>query len=934
MMSPAIHAIFQFSKLPWLIVTLLGLIWLAIILAHEANNQYGQANAIVQQKTLAMIQQQQVEHKRSETLLNALSEYYTSQAVKSHSDFGEFANGLLKNSHSDNTIGLAELVSRAKKQQVEEYQRDLGFESFSISNSALFFQQKQNLHHPYLAITSITPLDPKHSIYLSEDLFSIPQIVTKFMDSIQENQVQTLLLVENKSSKIQKLIFKPIYLNSPNLLTHEQRLKQVRGIVFILQPLETKLLIQANSFLGQAHTNISLKSPNNFDIDSIKIIQENTVEASWMDQWLNLKINAKLPRSETFDYAKIEYIRSWQIHDLNQSAMIKTLLIALMIYILLTLVILLVAGYAKNLRQTQNRLSQLLKTSQEAIIITDIKGYIIDWNPEAEQIFDFKKEEVIGQNIVCLIFDNPKNLSLDNESVEQELIQKFTQSLKIQLMNTTSHKTEINLHNKTGGSITAEVATSFMKVNNKTEVSLFIKDITYQRETEEAITKMAYFDPLTQLENRTFFKASIDKAIEHSPEKNIAFLFLDLDGFKQVNDTLGHSVGDELLKVIAKRIQNALRNNDSSNHICRFGGDEFAIMLDKMDEISASQASSRLLNQIERNIKIGEDELQVSASIGIALYPEHGEDVDTLLRHADTAMYQSKGLGRNTYSIYHHSMEEDLTERIQIEKQLRSAVHNREFTLVYQPQINLKTGQVIGVEALIRWNNPTLGFVSPDKFIPIAEETNQILNIGEWVTQTCIQQLKDWKNTRFGSLHIAMNVSSVQFENLHYLSFVNKLMENAGVHNHLLEIELTERTVMNNADENIARFNQIRANGFGLSVDDFGTGYSSLSYLKRFPLSVLKIDKTFVDGIPQEEDDISIATAILNLAHSLNMNVVAEGVETPEQLEYLRSLGCNFAQGYYISRPVPIKELEEWLSNNNSNFYQNNSSDSLKYNDA
>ena len=934
MTSTAIQNLTQLSKLPWLTITLLGMVWLVTILTYETNSQYNQANAILQQKTLAMVQQQEIQHKRSETLLNALSEYYTSQAVKSHANFGEFANGLLKSSRTDNTIGLAELISREKKQQIEEHQRELGFESFSISNSALFSQQEQNSRLAFLAITSITPLDPKHSIYLSEDLFTISQIVSKFMDSIQNNEVQTLLLRENKNNKIQKLVFKPIFLNSPNLLTYEQRLKQVRGIVFILQPLEAPLLKQAQSFFSQEHSEIKLKIPDNLETDSIQIIQESTLNPSWLDQWLSLKITSKIPKSDSFDHATIELIHSWQVRDLDKSAMIKTLVIAFMVYIFLTLVVLLIASYTKNLRHTQNRLSQLLETSQDAVIITDTKGYIIDWNPEAEQIFGFKKEEAIGQCIVCLIFENPKGLSPDNESGEQELVEIFTQSLSIQLMDTKPHKTEINLHNRAGDSITAEVATSFMKVKNKTEVSLFIKDITYQRKTEEAITKMAYFDPLTQLENRTFFKSSIDKAIEHSPGKHMALLFLDLDGFKQVNDTLGHSVGDELLKVIAKRIQNALRNNDSSNHICRFGGDEFVIMLDKMDENSASQVSSRLLNQIERAIKIGDDELQVSASIGIALYPSHGEDVDTLLRHADTAMYQSKGLGKNTYSIYHDSMEEDLAERILIEKQLRNAIHNREFTLAYQPQINLKTGQIIGVEALIRWNNPILGFVPPDKFIPIAEESNLILNIGEWVTQTCIQQLEAWKNTRFNSLHIAMNVSSVQFENMHFLSFVNKLMENAGVHNHLLEIELTERTVMNNADENVARFNHIRANGFGLSVDDFGTGYSSLSYLKKFPLSVLKIDKTFVDGIPQEEEDISIATAILNLAHSLNMNVVAEGVETIEQLEYLKSLECNFAQGYYISRPVPIKELEEWLTNNNSNFYKASPSKNLENNHA
>ena len=580
--------------------------------------------------------------------------------------------------------------------------------------------------------------------------------------------------------------------------------------------------------------------------------------------------------------------------------------------------------YTRNLRVIQKRLSQIVETSQDAVIITAEEGFIIDWNPEAENLFKYTKNEALGDCIVCLIFDTVLQINPKDDSSKQQGVELFYKTLQLNIENQNeTKKTEITLHDRSHKAITAEVATSILKVDGKTEISLFIKDITYQRQAEESITKMAYFDALTQLENRTYFKTAVDQFIKDQPNSNLAVLFLDLDGFKQVNDTLGHNIGDELLKVVAKRIQNSLRNNQKNTHICRFGGDEFVILLKNVDEKNSAQISLRILNQIERTIKIEEDELQVSASIGIALYPEHGKDVDTLLRHADTAMYQSKALGKNTYSHYHDAMEESIAERSLIEKHLRKAIQNNEFNLAYQPQINLKTGAVIGVEALIRWNNPVLGLVPPDKFIPIAEESQLILTIGEWVTRTCIAQLQAWKDTEFDSFHIAMNVSSVQFESPYFLGFVRKLMEVSNIHNHLLEIELTERTVMNNVTENIKRFNQIRASGFGLSVDDFGTGYSSLSYLKKFPLSILKIDKSFIDGIPEDEEDIIITTTILNLAHSLSMKVVAEGVETEEQLKFLQNLNCNIAQGYFISSPLNIQDLECWLQENSKNFFYN-----------
>lgn len=778
-----------------------------------------------------------------------------------------------------------------------------------------------------MAITNISPLDPKHSVYLSEDLFSVHQIIKKFTQALRNNKPQVILLTNRKTSQLQKLIFTPVYLNSPNTLNIEQRLKQVRGIVFILQPVQETLIQQAANYFQPKNTSI-IVIHNNL---TTSIQNADLNRNSFLDNLLNLNYSRRFTFSGSNSKDFIEIHSFWHLSNLNLIEVIKPLLINLFLFLLSTGIILTLIRYTQSLRLTQTRLSQILETSQDAVIITNKDGYIVDWNPEAELLFDYTKKEAIGKCIVELIFDTSNFVTTKHN--EKELINFLYDTLKIDIENE-PQKIEVVLFDRAKNQITAEISTSILNIQNKTEISLFIKDITYQRKTEEAITKMAYFDPLTQLENRTYFKKSVNELISNEPSGYFALLFLDLDGFKQVNDTLGHNIGDELLKVVAKRIQNTLRSSDGECHICRFGGDEFIILLKDSDENNSSQVSLRLLNQIERIIKIEEDELQVSTSIGVALYPQHGENLDTILRHADTAMYQSKSSGKNTYSIYNDAMEESVAERSLIEKHLRKAIQNNEFQLVYQPQVNLQTGKVIGVEALIRWNNPVLGFVAPDKFIPIAEESHLILSIGEWVTKTCIAQLKAWKDTEFDSIHIAMNVSSVQFKNPYFLGFVRKLMEISNIHNHLLEIELTERTVMNNVNENITRFNQIRSSGFGLSVDDFGTGYSSLSYLKKFPLSILKIDKSFVDGIPQDEEDIIIASTILNLAHSLSMEVVAEGVETEEQLLYLKNAHCNFAQGYYISRPLPITELEAWLKNNQLNFYYKHPSLGIEVTDA
>lgn len=921
----SIHTHIELNAKQKLMILGIGFLCLIIATVYDISNQFNTDKETFHQHTAEFELQQKLEQKRADTILNALSEYYTSQIIKSTSNFRGFSEGLLENSESNYTIGLASLTQRTKKNLIEQQQKQLGYESFSISNSGLFKQQTANLQYAFLPISAIIPLDPKHSIYLSEDLFSIPSLVAKFTTAIQFNRSKSQLLVETNSHQIQKLVFKPIYLNSPITLSHKERLKQVRGIVFIIQPIQTNIIEQAKEFFPLQHTSIFINNLDDKFISNKLILKEDTSIHNWFDDLVKLQFKSSFLLVDNSKNESINLVQTWHFDNLDLYSLLNTLLGTLVVYLLLTTFSLTILRYTQNLQQVENRLIQILETSQDAVIITNQQGDILDWNPESERLFNYTKEEAVGHSIIELLFVLPQGIDLNKQEAKDKLNHIFRNSFKPGALKGESNKTELILHNRFNEKITAEISSSILKVKSDIEISLFIKDITYQRETEEAITKMAYYDSLTQLENRTYFKKSVDELIRTSPNSSVAIFFMDLDGFKQVNDTLGHSVGDELLKVIAKRISSSIRDSENTHHICRFGGDEFILMLQNIDANGAAHVSSRLLSKIERTIKIEEDEMQVSGSIGIAVYPQHGIDVDTLLRHADTAMYQSKASGKNTYSIYNESMDAHLEEKILIEKHLRNAIENEELSLFYQPQINLETGKVVGVEALIRWQNQVLGFVAPDRFIPIAEESQLIIKIGEWVTKSCIKQLKTWEGSQFEGVHIAMNVSAVQFEHQAFLNSVTQMMTDAGLASQLLEIELTERTVMNNVNDNIARFNQIRSNGYGLSVDDFGTGYSSLSYLKKFPLSILKIDKSFIDGIPQEEEDISIATAILNLAHSLKMNVVAEGIETKEQLLFLKNLNCNYAQGYFISRPLTINDLEAWLIKNKANFYSNHS---------
>jgi len=462
-------------------------------------------------------------------------------------------------------------------------------------------------------------------------------------------------------------------------------------------------------------------------------------------------------------------------------------------------------------------------------------------------------------------------------------------------------------------------------ISGKDELLAIVRDITERKQAEEQIVYLAYHDTLTGLPNRPSFKERLNQALVHAKryEQLVATLYLDLDRFKHINETFGHDVGDLLLKAVADRIVNCVRKDDFIARpsmdelittVARIGGDEFTILLAEITHVQdAAKVARRILEALSLPFMLEGHEVFITVSIGIALYPFDGEDVDTLLENADTAMYHAKDQGKNNYQFYTQSMNATAFERFALENSLHTALDRQQFLLYYQPQLDIQTGKIVGMEALIRWQHPDMGLIAPAAFIPLAEETNLIVPIGEWVLLTACAQNKAWQVAGFPPMRVTVNLSGNQFRQKNLAETIDKVLYNTGLDPQYLELELTESIIMQGEETTITMLNKLKAMGIRLSIDDFGTGYSSLSYLKRFPLDTIKVDRSFVRDITTDPDDAAITVAIIALGHSLNLKVIAEGVETEKQLAFLSKQKCDEMQGYLFSPPVPAEVITQML---------------------
>lgn len=434
-------------------------------------------------------------------------------------------------------------------------------------------------------------------------------------------------------------------------------------------------------------------------------------------------------------------------------------------------------------------------------------------------------------------------------------------------------------------------------------------EIEERKRIEAKLDRLAHFDSVTGLHNRYFFHDRLAAAIAQAQRlhQRAFVMFLDLDNFKAVNDTLGHDVGDELLRVVAQRLRDSVRFGDT---VARLGGDEFAIILENVaNGTTGETVAKKCIDALSQMVRINGNEIYISGSIGLSSCPDDAVDIHALLKFADTAMYYAKNAGKNTYRVFHSSMQGEAQKRFAMNGNLRRALEREQFVLQYQPQIDLVTGQIFGVEALIRWAHPDLGLISPLEFIPMAEETGLIVPIGAWVLKTACLQLKAWHDQGYDQLRMAVNLSARQMVEDDFVDTVLDIVRTTGVDPTMLELELTESMLMDAGEAFIAKLDTLRRAGIMLAIDDFGTGYSSMSYLKRFPINTIKVDRSFVRDLPNNNQDKAITKAIISMAHSLDMHVVAEGIETNGQEMLLSADGCNSGQGYLYSPPVNADEI-------------------------
>ncbi len=447
---------------------------------------------------------------------------------------------------------------------------------------------------------------------------------------------------------------------------------------------------------------------------------------------------------------------------------------------------------------------------------------------------------------------------------------------------------------------------------------LIVNDITERKEMEQQLLIQATHDALTGLPNRVLLLDRVEQAVIQSSKNKskFAFIFIDLDRFKMTNDTLGHGMGDKLLQAIANRLLLTTHDYDT---VARFGGDEFVVLLPEIkNEADAEMMVEEMLVHIQKPVKIGQHQIKITASAGISFFPKDGEDYEGLMKNADLSMYHAKDSGRNTYRVFDVEMNRRIINYALIDTEMRMALKRKEFYLSYQPIVHLTDGSIAGFEALLRWKNPKLGHVSPVDFIPIAEENHLILDIGAWVLEEACGQLKKWQTKGFKHLTMAVNISGIQLHHSNLIESIQAVLKKTGIRSENLELEPTESLLIENIETVIEQLLHLKDLGINLSIDDFGTGYSSLSYLKQFPVNKLKIDRSFIQEISQDQNSEAIVKAIINLGNSLELKVLAEGIETLQQQDFIKKNGCQLAQGYFYSPPIQVKECEKFIKERSS----------------
>jgi diguanylate cyclase (GGDEF)-like protein/PAS domain S-box-containing protein len=562
-----------------------------------------------------------------------------------------------------------------------------------------------------------------------------------------------------------------------------------------------------------------------------------------------------------------------------------------------------------RLQKSEELHRYIVNSSPDIVFMLDREGNFTFLNNKVESILSYKKTDLIGRHYQTII--DPADLERANYLFDgQEGKKKGTWGSELRLRAKKQDHSPRHFE-VTFFPIERQLKNSVTNISGKKNKSNIIgtygtaRDITERKEAEEFINFQAYHDLLTRLPNRALFKDRLNISLAQAKrnKNNVAVMFLDLDRFKVVNDTLGHAMGDRLLQSVALRLEGCVRKCDT---LSRFGGDEFTLLLPSISSPEdARTIAKKVISTLKEPFLLGEHEVFVGVSIGIAVYPNAGTTVDQLIQNADVAMYHVKGRGKDGYQYFNDDMAIHTSNRLSLERDLRNALEREEFKVFYQPQISAQSGKVIGVEALVRWQHPERGLVFPGEFIPLAEETRLMSDISDWVLKTACKEVKTWIDNGHSDIRLSVNFSPLQVE---HPRFVHRLLSNlrqANFPGSNLEIELTENVIMNDLENMTQKLRQLAEHGLTIAIDDFGTGYSSLNYLRKLPIHTLKVDQSFIQDIQDTQDEACIVNAIVSMAHGLKLNIVAEGVETETQLNYLKSLGCHEIQGFYFGKAVP-----------------------------
>lgn len=845
----------------------------------------------------------QITHLKQES--HHLNEYQKSIRALSHllnvtiNDLNEENHKLVKNS--------LELHTREESLRLAQEIGHFGsWEIDLLSNEAFWSEETYNI---YKVDKKIKPsLETFFNTLLEEDK---PKAIKKF-EEMQDGEIKSIKLRSRRHDGViitvlinGKILFDKSGIASKMIgttldISEISRLRETnKELITIVEHSNNEIYIankdtfaykyvnqQAMEALGYSYDemmNMNVLSINPFfTIDDIKKIQDEiNTNGEFVYRTIHKKKNGSLYHVQSYiHYAQFKGEDVAVIFDIDITNLVE---------------------FEKKLKQQALILEQI----HDSVIATDLNGIITQWNNGATKMYGYTQKEMIGKPLQLLYPEN----SLDQLQILTQMTLQHG-----------SYKDEIQMKTKSGNLLETDSSYSLLKDDNGQIIGIivFSQDITRKKEVElqlkkqtELLNHQAYHDHLTNLPNRLLFEDRLEQSIIKREHESFALLFIDLDNFKEINDTLGHHIGDKVLQTISKKLSTCVRAEDS---LSRLGGDEFTVILQNIKTpMAAAEVAQKLLDLINTKLIINNQEIYLSASIGISICPKDSSHKNDLIKFADSAMYKAKEAGKNGYMFYSSDMTKVTFEKIMLQNSMRVAVANNEFLVYYQPQIDARNSTLIGMEALVRWQHPDLGIIPPTKFVPLAEESGFIIQLDNYVMKQAMQDFVEWHNMGFNPGTLSLNLSIKQLNNDDFLKYLIQTSQDTGFDLHWLELEITETQMMQDPLGSIEKLNTLSRMGIDIAIDDFGTGYSSLAYLKRLPVDKLKIDKSFIDNLPDDEEDRAISMAIIALAQTLNLKIIAEGVEYEKQKEFLVENGCNYIQGYIYSRPLPKEEMEKFM---------------------